>query len=663
MKALRLALLVLLLPPASSHAQVSEFDHRIAEELRQKNPEAVSWFELANAAREHGDLAAADSLYAAVADAVPDFDHAIRRRSGILLDLGRVSEAVALARRALDLDPSANNRSALTRCLLVQADQGPKGTQLIEATNLADAVVADPEADRDDLVLAAMAAIRASDAELARRSHQRLLVEAPDWWVTHYVGFFANALTGAPESARASLERARTLGMPDDEYRNLKSAMDSQRPFLSRMARPAGWIAIGWVAGLLVLLMAGVLLSRAAMAAARRIPAARTGQVVGLDAVLRRVYRGVLWVSCAYYYVSLPLILLLVAGSAGAIVYASFAVGRIPVKLLFLVVVVAVVTIGAVLKSLAVRGRDEDPGERIDPKDHPKLWKTLLEVADRVGTRPVDNVYLSPGTELAVMERGGMLKQLRNMTERCLILGVGVLPGMKVGPFRAVLAHEYGHFSNKDTAGGGFALAVRRSLHTMALHLASGGAAEWYNPAWLFLNGFYRVFLRVSQGASRLQEVLADRWAAFLYGANAFEAGLRHVVERSVRFNAHVGVSFREIIENSKPLSNLYTYTPSQPMDEDEIQRAIAESINAEPSPYDSHPGPAERFASVHALGVTDTRPKEQDSDAEVWSLFSDRDAIERWMTDRVREGLLASRGIRIRTEAGPETASSPATN
>ena len=57
-----------------------------------------------------------------------------------------------------------------------------------------------------------------------------------------------------------------------------------------------------------------------------------------------------------------------------------------------------------------------------------------------------------------------MGRQLRGRAERCLILGVGVLEGLKIGPFKAVLAHEYGHFTNKDTAGGGFALAVRRSL-------------------------------------------------------------------------------------------------------------------------------------------------------------------------------------------------------
>ena len=214
---------------------------------------------------------------------------------------------------------------------------------------------------------------------------------------------------------------------------------------------------------------------------------------------------------------------------------------------------------------------------------------------------------------------------------------------MKLGPFRAVLAHEYGHFSNRDTAGGGLALAVRRSLLTMAAALAEGGVAHWYNPAWLFLNAFYRVFLRISQGASRLQEVLADRWAALAYGSQAFQDGLRHVIERAIRFNAHANATLQEVVGGAKPLVNLYTFQPATHGDETEIARAVERAFQAEPSPYDSHPSPQQRCAWVQSLGVA-TEPGEE-GDPEVWALFSDRSEIEQWMTRRIQDNL-RSQGV-----------------
>ena len=180
----------------------------------------------------------------------------------------------------------------------------------------------------------------------------------------------------------------------------------------------------------------------------------------------------------------------------------------------------------------------------------------------------------------------------------------------------------------------------------MAHALAEGGAADWYNPAWLFVNGFHLVFLRISQGASRLQEILADRWAAFAYGAKAFEEGLRHVIQRSIAFDALASSTLQEVVQAKASLSNLYAHTPSQQPTASEIGKATEEALNEKGSPYDSHPPPVERFALVHALGHEE--PATPQADEEVWTLFNDREEIERWMTDRIRVAVEADHGVSI---------------
>ena len=198
-----------------------------------------------------------------------------------------------------------------------------------------------------------------------------------------------------------------------------------------------------------------------------------------------------------------------------------------------------------------------------------------------------------------------------------------------------------GHFSNRDTAGGSLALAVRRSLVSLTVNLAHGGAATWYNPVWLFVRGFHNLFLRISQGASRLQEVLADRWAATLYGGQAFEDGLRHVIERSVRFGAHANATVQETLLRKQPLQNLYQYAPTKPPAAAELEERIREVLDADPSPYDSHPRPVDRFRWVHALGV-EAVPAPDDA-TPAWELFSDRTSVEVRMTQVVREAVAAS--------------------
>jgi len=181
----------------------------------------------------------------------------------------------------------------------------------------------------------------------------------------------------------------------------------------------------------------------------------------------------------------------------------------------------------------------------------------------------------------------------------------------------------------------------------MAVGLAQRGAAAWYNPAWLFLNGFYRVFLRISQGASRLQEVLADRWAASIYGAAAFEEGLRHVVAKSVRFNASLGAVIDEVMKKKTALWNVYEYRPEKPPDEAKLEEEIRKAIERQASPYDSHPSPADRFRWIGSMPSRGTASSFDDA-REAWSLFEDRDFVERRMTAELRKLILMHNGIEL---------------
>ena len=351
--------------------------------------------------------------------------------------------------------------------------------------------------------------------------------------------------------------------------------------------------------------------------------------------------------NCAgvYFYLSIPFLLALVLAAGGFLIYAFFAFGHIPIRLVLLVGLAVVVTITSILRSLFVRTKEVEPGVRLDLATEPRLAAALAEVAQQIGTPPVDHVYLVSNTDVAVFERGGFWRGLTGKRERCLILGVGVLDGLGLRALLSVLGHEHGHLRNQDTAGGGFAFAVRRSLEHMIMRIARSGAGAWYNPAWWFLRGFHRVYLRTSQGARRLQEILADRWAAIAYGSTAFVDGLGYIVARSVRFNAHARATIDEVVREKRPLANLYSYAPTGKLPAD-LDETVEKALASPPGPYDSHPSPRQRFEWVNALAAPGVAPATE-PDATAWSLFASREKIERLMTDRLR-GILRQRGVSV---------------
>lgn len=645
------AALALFAAPAFAYDQAA-FERRLAQRLEAIDPEAAKDFAEANAARERDDADRAAALYQKVRERAPKFSAATRRLCGVELRRGRRDRALELCREALATEDLPENQSAMAEALVATPKgTSPKSSEIQEAIVLASSAVAKNADDPFAHMTLCEVALRADRIDKLRECAPALKRVAPELAPSHIYSSLLAAMEGRFGDARADIDRAESLGASPALTADLRSKYEAAMPLHERYGMKLLHLFAGWLAGLLALLGLGGALSAITMravSAGPKVDAVDGGRAKGADKWLRRTYGVVLWACCAYYYISLPIVALLVLIVGGGIIYGFFAIGHIPIKLVLIVGVLTAVSVWAVVKSIFFRPKAQEPGDKLDLAEHPKLRDALHEVAARIGTRPVDNVYMTPGTDIAVFERGGLLAQLSGRTERCLVLGVGVLEGFEIGAFKAVLAHEYGHFHNEDTAGGGFALAVRRSILSMALSLAQSGAAAWYNPAWLFVSWFHKIFLRISQGASRLQEVLADRWAAFAYGAAAFGGGLKHVIRRSIRFDAHVQSALSEVIDERRALANLYRYRiRGKALDEVEIDRAFEEAFNAEPSPYDSHPSPVQRLAWVDALPPRDIASSGDDA-LEVWSLFEGRASLEKQMTDKVRDRILADHGVII---------------
>jgi Zn-dependent protease with chaperone function len=647
--------------PSDRALRASEaFERNVLAELERIAPGAVPDARAAGEAYHAERWDEAIAGYERVLAAAPAFPHALRRICNAKLEQGDRAAALPRCREAVARGGTPVDEMALAHGL-ARSTPSSAATQAdeAEAARRARAALARSTDDATQAALACDVAMMSDDAALLRSCADQLGRLAPGEAGTELFLAIAEGNDGRLRSARAHLARGAAAGLPPKLVAALGKSFDDAEPAYVRWGLPALWIGGAWVAGLVLLLGLGAILSAATLRAAGRLARAPHGTASTASRALRRVYGAVIWATCAFYYASLPLLLVAVLGAGAAVLYGFLAIGHIPVKLLLILGAVVVVTAWAVAKSLwvaVVRPRDgEDPGLRAGASAFPELAAFVGRVAARVGTRPVDAVFLTPGTDAAVYEKGGLARRLAGRGERCLVLGVGLLDGMTRGELASVLAHEYGHLVNRDTAGGGLALSVRRSVLTMARALAEGGAAGWYNPAWWFVRGFHRVFLRVSQGASRLQEVLADRWAALAYGGRTFARGLEHVIRRSVRFDAHAQRTLKEVIDGERALANLYAYAPAEAIDEVAVAKEAEEALAAEPSPYDSHPSPRDRIA--WASPVEATASPDADADEPAWTLFGDRDALEREMTGRVRDSVAANHGVTIPAESSSAAA------
>jgi Zn-dependent protease with chaperone function len=445
----------------------------------------------------------------------------------------------------------------------------------------------------------------------------------PGLMQTHYCAAIAAAVDEHWIQAEDEIRAAGRLGLPTEAVRAFLDKGVGTKAMGWRLARYALVTLAVWIGGMVVMFLVGFGLSALTMRQAGRVDS-RAG-ASPLERQLRRVYRLVLNLAGVYYYVSLPIVLALVVAISAALIYGILMLGYIPVKLLLLLVIGVAMTLWAAAKSLFVKVKAEDPGRSLGREEAPELWELTQEVARTLDTRPIDEIRITPGTDLAVYERGRWQEKLRDQAQRVLILGAATLDGFQIDHFRCVLAHEYGHFSHRDTAGGEIAMRVRNDMFRFYRAMAAAGQATRMNAAFHFLRVYNFLFRRISHGASRLQEILADRVAAQAFGALAFEAGLRHVIGRELAFKAYANREIKAAIEARRPLQNLYQMATEGAGD---VAGDLEQTLSRKTSRDDSHPSPADRFRLVSGL----THPSCPPRSGEVWGLFADRAGLEREM-------------------------------
>lgn len=625
-------LLLLILSGSLTYAQQGRDmakEKAIWAELEATAPQSVADFKAATEAMDADNYEKAIDLFLKVVQAAPNSDAALRRLGGCLVSTGKTEEGFRYERKALAIRRSKENLITLAQSLALPA-RGKEGTKLQkqEAYGLFREANRTAPVDADALVLQTQLALELDMIDEFRRSTEQLVATHPELMATH----FFNAILAAHDekwiTAEEEIKVAQSLGLAPEIAQQFLDSGVKTRATVWHYAIYSLYLIGAWVIGLTALFLVGKLMSRKTLAS---LEAANPNSPTSAsELTLRKFYRQLINFAGFYYYISLPVVIFLVVIVAASITYGFVMLGTIPIKLIAILVIGALVTIFSLLRSLFIKIQSVDPGRSLKYEEAPGLWDLTREVAANLKTRPVDDIRITPGTELCVYEKGSLRERSQDKAQRVMLLGTGVLNDFKQNGFRAVLAHEYGHFTHRDTAGGDVALRVNNDMMKFAHAMIVNGQASWWNVAFQFLRVYHFIFRRISHGATRLQEVLADRVAALQYGPHAFEEGLTHVIGKSVEFH-HLAVKEIEAsVAVRRALQNLYELPLEQNAD---LQEQIEKSMNRETSEDDTHPCPNDRFRLTRKI----TGANESPATGMVWDWFQNREALTNEMTSLIQ--------------------------
>lgn len=285
-----------------------------------------------------------------------------------------------------------------------------------------------------------------------------------------------------------------------------------------------------------------------------------------------------------------------IAGILLWIPYAEFAYGNgVHIK----IAVFCILAGGTVLWSIVPRiDRFPPPGPPLRKDEQPRLFAVIEEVAGRTGQAMPSEAYLIPDVNAWVAQRGGVMGI---GSRRVMGIGLPLLQALTTDEFRAVMAHEFGHFYAGDTRLGPWVYKTHAAIGRTIQALESDDSIGFQLVQAPF-RAYGAMFLRVTQAVSRAQEHAADRLSARVVGARHLASGLKSIHAAAGVFGGFWSMEIAPLLSIGvvPPLGDGFRRFLAVDRVEAAIKSFLASALEkSESNPLDTHPALRLRLEAI----------------------------------------------------------------
>lgn len=312
----------------------------------------------------------------------------------------------------------------------------------------------------------------------------------------------------------------------------------------------------------------------------------------------------------------------------------------------------------------SVKKYDESGTITVTEAEQPVLFGFIRQLTADTQTPFPKKIVLSPEVNASVFYNDSFWSMIFPVRKN-LQIGLGLVNCLTLSEFKAVMAHEFGHFSQRSMKLGSFVYNVNKAVYNMLYEnksysnfLEKFGNLHWAIGIFVWvtiqivkgiqqvLQGMYSFINKNYMGLSREMEFHADAVAASVSGSNSLVTALQKLEISDVCYQTVIQKA-DELVQEKTRLQNIYSnhdevmeayalhnHLPLQnktPLaDEEFFKKFQYHKINIT-NQWASHPPREERNAHLQELAITaenDTRP--------AWTIFTKPEALQQQLSDVV---------------------------
>jgi Zn-dependent protease with chaperone function len=253
----------------------------------------------------------------------------------------------------------------------------------------------------------------------------------------------------------------------------------------------------------------------------------------------------------------------------------------------------------AMLRGLVAKAGGVTVGIQAHRAHHEKVFTLVREIADKVNARTIDDIMITPDTRIGVREEAALWMP-PGFGRRKLVIGMALLNSITMDQLRAVLAHEFGHFSHGDTFFSRFIYRVAVGYGGLVNEMAR---VRYYylNPFYWVFYAYMWVYMLIASSFSRQKEFRADRFAVQAVGKDAYGVALSVVHLEGSFFEEVVFQEMFMAVSQRRPMNNIYHYGGVQRRKYEKenpgrLRKVLGNIMTQKTSAFDSHPALGERL-------------------------------------------------------------------
>jgi Zn-dependent protease with chaperone function len=322
----------------------------------------------------------------------------------------------------------------------------------------------------------------------------------------------------------------------------------------------------------------------------------------------------------------------------------------------------------------AVSRFDHSGSIEITAAEQPRLFAFIRQLTRDTQTPFPKKIYLSPDVNACVFYHSSFWSMFLPVKKN-LQIGLGLVNSVNISEFKAVMAHEFGHFSQRSMKLGSFVYNVNKIIYNMLFDNKgySGALSSWAGVDGIFaffanltakiaqgiqwvLQQMYGVINKSYMRLSREMEFHADAVAASVSGSKSLVTALRRIELADTGYNIALQ-KCDDLFKQKKISPNIYhnQRVVLKHMAEEfklpvqhelpVVSREFTESNNLSrvnfKDQWASHPSTEDREQHLDALSV----------DAEVlqepaWVLFDNPEQLQSRLTQKVYESAVAGQEV-----------------